>query len=524
MLSRKMLSLMSVVAIAASSCGLVGSDDGDPAAQEPPADPLAFNQGALDDAEADKPRTDVRVAVPEIDLVLPRDVDESDVAQVFLVDLFTDGLTEFDADSGYVRGALAESWDVSDDRLVWTFELRDVDFTTGERIEADDVVASIASVAEQGPESLSGSTLWAIDGFDAFVAGDSDELAGLEAVDEDTLTISLSEPFESLPEALAAVPFGVVPAGSGDGFVGSSWTFTPERISPTGGSLLRKVPAGEGELESIAIDVVDPEDLSEADVDIAVGFDAADVPSDFSAASVAVRGEVLYGFNFGHPVLANASMRKAVDLAVDGEALREEFFPESTSPCGDDCEHDPELAADLVAKFDGEPSLTVDYFVGGVDDEREQLMAEAVADQLVDAGFEVEVVERSLAEFSRDLVLGDLAIFRFGALRSAAGGEASIGAAFARDGADNVSGFASDEVDDLLAAARVEEDPDERRASFDQARQAVQELEGMLQVAELPSGLWVSDEVGDVFSEWSAVDFAGPFWVAPSGGDEANDG
>ena len=63
--------------------------------------------------------------------------------------------------------ALAESWDVSDDLMTWTFQLRQgVLFHDGTELTSDDVVASLERIAEEGENA------WRLDMVDEFNAPD----------------------------------------------------------------------------------------------------------------------------------------------------------------------------------------------------------------------------------------------------------------------------------------------------------------------------------------------------------------
>ncbi|MDE2205187.1 MAG: hypothetical protein KGK12_00940, partial [Armatimonadetes bacterium] len=91
---------------------------------------------------------------------------------------------------------LAQGWDISTDRLVYTFHLRQgARFSNGDPLTADDVKASweralspktIASIA---PNYLAG-----VVGVSDIVAGRSAHLAGVEALDPGTLRVTLDRP------------------------------------------------------------------------------------------------------------------------------------------------------------------------------------------------------------------------------------------------------------------------------------------------------------------------------------------
>jgi len=101
-----------------------------------------------------------------------------------------DTLVAFDASLRIVP-ALAESWTVSDDGLVWTFDLRDgVVFHDGDPLQASDVVFSINRIKDPAVASPR--------------ADDFAVVSSLEAPDEDTVVMTLSQPFSPLLSKLAA--------------------------------------------------------------------------------------------------------------------------------------------------------------------------------------------------------------------------------------------------------------------------------------------------------------------------------
>lgn len=101
-----------------------------------------------------------------------------------------DTLVAFDSSLRIVP-ALAESWTVSDDGLVWTFDLRDgVTFHNGEPLEASDVVFSIHRIKDPAVASPR--------------ADDFAVVSAIEAPDADTVVMTLSQPFSPLLSKLAA--------------------------------------------------------------------------------------------------------------------------------------------------------------------------------------------------------------------------------------------------------------------------------------------------------------------------------
>ncbi len=108
-----------------------------------------------------------------------------------------DTLVSFDADQNLVP-ALAESWSVSDDGLVWTFELRDdVRFSNGRAFVADDVKYTYDRMLD--PETASGNA-WRLG------AVESIEVAG-----DHTVTFTLGSPNTGFLGKLASgSPVGII--------------------------------------------------------------------------------------------------------------------------------------------------------------------------------------------------------------------------------------------------------------------------------------------------------------------------
>ncbi len=116
-----------------------------------------------------------------------------------------EGLLGLNAVTGEFVPRLAESWEISDDGLNYTFNLRhgvlfhdtgNVEFVDGDReFKSDDwICAAEHSVTDD--ESISAHPEWleSVVGSDEFKAGDADSISGIVAPDDYTLDITLKEP------------------------------------------------------------------------------------------------------------------------------------------------------------------------------------------------------------------------------------------------------------------------------------------------------------------------------------------
>ena len=114
-----------------------------------------------------------------------------------------DGLAEYDMEN-QLKPALAESWEVSDDGLTYTFHIRQGQVWVDNQgrkvadVTADDWVAGMQHVldAQAGLESLLGEGMANIVGVDAYISGETTDFStvGVKAVDDYTLEYTLTTP------------------------------------------------------------------------------------------------------------------------------------------------------------------------------------------------------------------------------------------------------------------------------------------------------------------------------------------
>jgi oligopeptide transport system substrate-binding protein len=150
-----------------------------------------------------------------------------------------DGLMDYKPGTTELVPDLAESVDVSDDGLTYTFKLRQgVKFHNGREMTAADVKYSLERACNPATQSPGAGYYGALKGFDDFQAGKAKELAGVQAVDDHTVKIELGRPDSTLLHLMAlnfsfVVPkevvetegpdFGHKPVGTG-AFKVTEWT------------------------------------------------------------------------------------------------------------------------------------------------------------------------------------------------------------------------------------------------------------------------------------------------------------
>lgn len=135
----------------------------------------------------------------------------TDVPTGRAVSYLFDGLTRFSPDAK-VGPALATRWDVSPDGRTYLFHLRrGVRFHDGTLLHASDVVHSFTRVLDPSNKSGRPWPLFPIAGARTFAAGNTTTVAGLTAVDDSTVRITLDTALAIFPKLLAMPVASVVP-------------------------------------------------------------------------------------------------------------------------------------------------------------------------------------------------------------------------------------------------------------------------------------------------------------------------
>ncbi len=123
-----------------------------------------------------------------------------------------DGLMDYEPGTTELRPGLAESYEISDDGLTYTFHLRDgVTFHNGRGLVAGDVVYSLNRVTNPVTQSPGAGFFDSIEGFEAITAGDADALSGVSAPDDKTVVIKLNRPDATFLHKMALNFASVVP-------------------------------------------------------------------------------------------------------------------------------------------------------------------------------------------------------------------------------------------------------------------------------------------------------------------------
>ena len=261
---------------------------------------------------------------------------------------------------------LAKSWDLSADNLTYTFHLQTgVNFTDGTPFNADAAVFNV-NRWKNLPEALQGDDYYDITVFGGY--GDSSNIKAVTKIDDSTFSITLGTPKADFPTAMTLIPFAMqspkalqdhhadlgskdptndywqkAPTGtgpfmfSGDFVSGDHYTIVknPNYWNTAAAAHLDKIifkPIAESANRLAA--------LKAGDVDTIDFVDANQVPEIQSDSSLVLlpRTPLAIGklaFNQTHKPFDDVKVRTAIALAIDKQALVDQYFPNGAATVAD---------------------------------------------------------------------------------------------------------------------------------------------------------------------------------------------
>ena len=270
-----------------------------------------------------------------------------------------DGLTRLDARTARPVPALADRWDISADRRIYTFHLRtNAVWSTGEPITSADVVWSWRRVLSPATASDYAGQLFCIEGAEDYCTARTSDPSrvGVRALDDYTVRVKLNMPVPFFPDVCAFPALAVVPRQTIEKY-GDRWLSA--RPLPTSGAfqlgawrlndkvrLLRNPRYWDAEHTASAIidvlpigspntafnlyatgaaDVIWDKDLVPAEL-----LDVLIRRPDFHAFDFL--GTYFFRFNVTRPPFTDPRVRRAFALATDKSRLVKKFFVTGEKP------------------------------------------------------------------------------------------------------------------------------------------------------------------------------------------------
>ena len=455
--------------------------------------------------------TDVQSMDPQI---------QNDTTSEQVVKMLYNTLLKFQ-DDGTVVGDLAESWSVSEDKLTWTFNLKQgVKFHNGKELTSADVKATFDRALNAEAGGLRTTEI-----IKMFTA--------VEAPDPYTVTITTDGPYGPMESLMCNMSLGIMDAdyieqygldlgtsvegenGTGP-FKVVSWERdqeivverfddyfgTPAKLQTVVYTIIPEAASRVIALETGEVDVIDKptdEDLARLEADT----------ENFTVLRKPTISQRLFRFGCNDPIISNTKVRQAIVYAIDRQAIIDALFTgsayPSTAPLAPvtfgysdlgEIEQDLELAKSLLAAA-GYPDgfdtkiVTTERYQNGIE------LAEIISQQLAEIGInaEIEVWEWSALSASWNGITADefdQPIFIMGAgpsMRDADGGLRGLYTTSETGLNDRNYGFYSNaEVDALIEQGMQETDQQKRVEIYKEAMEIL--------YREDPVAFWLFDMYG----------------------------
>ncbi len=342
------------------------------------------------------------------------------IDQVLYANVF-EGLTRFGPD-GAVNAGLAQSWEISDDGLVYTFRLHDgVTFHDGTEMDAKDVKFSLDRARDENSQNAQKALF--------------EGIAEVEVIDPLTVRVTLAEPNGNFlfnmawgdavivaPESIGEIKSSPVGTGA---FRFDDW-IQGDSITLVKNPDYWGTPA---QLEAATFKFIsDPTAAFAAvmaeDVDVFGGFPA---PENLPQFEVDPRFQVLVGSTEGETILStnnkmapldNVMVRRAIAHAIDRQAIIDGAMFGLGTPIGThfaphnpdyvdltaNSQYDPELARNLLAEAGYPDGFTTTLKLPPPSYARRG--GEIIASQLRAVGIETEITNLEWAQWLEEVFRG----------------------------------------------------------------------------------------------------------------------
>ena len=415
------------------------------------------------------------------------------------------------------RPMLAESWEASDDLRTWTFKIRQgVFWHNGDELTAEHVKMSFerALDPDRGAGGVVGlstfSSMFEIrDGVRSIAPG------SIEAPDRYTLVLNLGKSVLSVPDDCYDYPTAIVhpsftpplsdnPIGTGpftlaELEVGNRCIL--KRVSQTTDGKPFKYWGGDIYLDEIHyynyVEAEQLDALAAGEVDAIYEFgveqlkEARALP-DSRVIAAQTAQTLVCRMQITQPPFDNQNLRKAMQLAVDRQAIARRVFPLGAVPAEDHhvaplhpeyfrlppLQQDLEAARALLNEAGFEEGLELTIDVGNTDGPWHQAVCEVLAEQLLEVGIKLNINVVSPSEYWE---IWDKTAFGATAWTHRSLGTMVLSLGYRSGVPWNETHFSSTEFDSALDEAEATLDVEERRAKMETVERLLQEAAVIIQ-------------------------------------------
>ena len=431
-----------------------------------------------------------------------------------------DALTDYDWEQHKIVPKAAESWEVSDDGLKYTFHLvKGAKFHNGDPVDSKAFKRGWQRLVDQKmatPGEI-GYHLDPVKGAKEMGEGKADEIVGLTCPDDNTFVVELTAPMADFPyvcahPALVPVPqaalddpakFLVAPIGNGPFQMDGAWVadqyINVKRFDDYYGD--------KALLDGVNFSIQKDSDTAYREFE-AGNMDFAQIPTGRLEEVKGTKGvsedgytvtpgkQVLTGAetsvyyltcNLNDPVMKQLPVRQAISLAIDRQKICDKLFEGSRQPAdnffpavldpGENnaweyCKFDQDAAKKIVEDNNLKGTkITLSCNSGGG---HEDIMA-MVQDNLKSIGFDVEISTTEWAKYLTDLGDGAYQIGRLGWIADYPTLDNFLYPNFYSTADNNYAKFNDPEIDKAMMDARQIKDDDERKTKEREINQKIGE-------------------------------------------------
>jgi len=438
--------------------------------------------------------------------------------------------------TGEIVGDLAESWDITDDGLTYTFHIHEnVRWHDGEALTAEDIAWSYNTVTDPEAQSIWGQKLSDIVGFEAYQAGEIDTLEGVQVVDDHTLQITLQRPNAFFPSVLPDVSIwpkhllGDVPRGD----LRNHQFWVDQRIGSGPFKYVREVPGefveftrnddyfkGKPYIETVLM-VRGSRDahitaLEAGEVDGPMGEMSPQevehlnaMPHLFAGGAGGVSLPMFMAIKQTKPEL-NLQFRQAVAHAIDRDAILEEIFKEQVmmidsfipggpymKPNLEHWNYDPDLSRQLLEEggWDPERELYIFYYYQQA---WAHEMMTAIQAYLADVGIKSRIRYGDWSVDEQDWYLTDTADIEMGAQSLFGSPDNFIqvsGCEYEYPAGWNGTHYCNERFDELFQMAKTTTDEGARTDAYYEAQDILNEDLPFVWLFSKPAGIVYNNRV-----------------------------
>jgi len=434
----------------------------------------------------------------------------ADTDALWMTDMLFDSLVELDPVTLEPRPRLAESWEISEDGMVYTFYLVDADvrWHDGEPFSVQDIEFTLMEILKPTYAGAFQARFADLEGADRVIGGEADSLEGFRVIDDDTVQFRLNNPnaaflsvalvdLKFLPmhllagkEITNAMPYSQAPIGTGP-YRFRSWVKGVSEVIEWNLDYWGEVPCAKTITKLIVPDQMSlASALESGDIDVTMHAPPTEWPRLAEAETVQVldqpsRSTELLWFNMTHPILHDQKVRQAIAHAIDREAFSTyvmhgavapvtQYIPEAGwayDPEAKLPDYNPERAKELLAQAGYPDGFEIKLSTNAGNAYRAAAV-EYIQGELAKVGIDVEIRMEEWITFYGAVQQGEFEM-KFRNEDAGIPDPATISEVFHTDGSVNFIQFSDPQVDIWLDEAGVVVDREQRKEYYRQVTEVL---------------------------------------------------